>query len=648
MFVLMLLFAASLVLISRNYQATNHRMNGDTPGEESEDTKATLLEENLLKKIAELEDDVQAANDDSTAWMELYHEQCIKNRSQSHEIERASTSLGSRLTYLDLKAQVQSFEIKCNWLRAQLRDSDRIITMKTKCEKQRQGKDRLIISNLQGRVRELLHHGRQHVPTTVQATELEQEKAEFAKLRNIVAQKDHELRTAADKISQLDKESADNRVLINKAKDDLNEELIHKKHKISKLQDQAARDQRTSSDLTRNLEQQLSAKSAEIERITAESSHKCEEVERLKQRVTRLEAYESNLNTSLSKAQAERDESQASFKSVEQNLKELETIHEKCSKPRIPETMAPPPSGLAPAASERMDVDSPLQLLIESQKRELNDQQQKINGLEESNRVLRLRLQSCIDKNEDHEMSDVPTAGWREQSETEAREREIKQLRETINELRRGDHDMSDAFASDTQDQTEHRLREVMESHSQTINMMNGQLASLQKENQDLKALAKQNGSLESGGRELLDAKITRLGKEKEDMNTNLQKARKLSENLKKERDQLREVKTKMTHEKAELAKSQRENQEELGKLREEKATLVEKCASLQKEVDESNQPHEEEQNPQEIIEGVGEETGPETREDVQPNRKRSAPDDGEEKSIEKRVKRDQAESSNA
>ena len=192
-----------------------------------------------------------------------------------------------------------------------------------------------------------------------------------------------------------------------------------------------------------------------------------------------------------------------------------------------------------------------------------------------------------MDKNEDQEMSDVSTVGWREQSEIEAREREITQLKETIDGLRRADYDMSDAFACDKQDQTEERLREVTESYSQTINMLNGELASLQRENVGLKARAEQHESLKDGGRELLDAKITRLGKEKEDMNTNLQKARKLSENLKKERDQLREAKTKITYEKTELAKSQQGNHGELEKLREEKVTLVEKCSSLQKEVEE-------------------------------------------------------------
>lgn len=633
---LILLFAASLVLISRNYRATNHHANEDTPAEKPEDTKATPREESLLQKIAEMKNDVQAANDDSTAWMELYHEQCIRNRSQSHDIERSSPCLSSRLTYLDLKAQAQSFETKCNWLSAQLRDLDHIIMMKTKCEKQRRGKDQLIISSLQGRVRELLRHGRQHVPTPLQTTELEREKAESANLRNTIAQKDQKLRTAADKISRLEKESAENQVSFKKVEDDLNEELIQKQHNISKLQDKAAKDRTSSSNLENNFKQQLSVKNAEIERITAEYNHRCEEVERLKQKVTRLEARESNLYTSLSRAQAERDEFQVSSKSLDQKLKELETMHGKCPRPRTPEAIAPRLSGLAPATSEGMDIDSPLQMLVESQKQGLDRQQQEIKRLEESNRVLHQRMQSSIDKNEDHDMSDLSTTGWREQAEIEALKREIKELRETVDELRRGDHHMSDAFDCDTQDQTEKRLREVTESHSQTINMLNGQLASLQRENGDLKALAGQNGSLERGGRELLEAKITRLGKEKEDMNTNLQKARKLSENLKKERDQLREVKTKITHEKAELAKSQEENRKELQKLREEKATLVEKCTSLQKEVGELNQPHEEERNPEE------------TREEVRPNRKRKVLDDEEEKATEKRVKMEEPESSKA
>ena len=643
MFVLTFLFAASLGLISRNHQATNHRMNGDTPAEQLEDRKTTSLEETLRKKIAELEDDVQAANDDSTAWMELYHEQEAKTRSQSHQIERASTTLGSRLTYLDLKAQVKGLEIKCNSLRAELRESDHLIEMKTKREKQRQGKDRLVISKLQGRVRELLRHGGQHVPTTLPA-ELEREKAASTNLRHIIAQKDEDLRAAAQRISQLDKGSVDDQDLFNKAKDDLNEKLIQTNHKITKLQDQAAKEKTNSRDVEKNHKQQLSLKDAEINRITAACSHEREEVERLKQEVTRLEARgsslntrESSLNTSLSKAQSERDESQASSKSMEQKLKELETVREKCTQSRTPETMAPPPSGLAPAASDGMDVDSPVQLLVENQKQDLDRQQREIKGLEESNKILRRQLQSFEKKNEDHEMSDVSTTDWREQSKIAAQESKLKELREEVDALRHGDQEMSDSFDIDTQDRTQERLREITESHSQTINMLNQQLANLQQENGQLKAQADQNGSLGSGGRELLDAKITRLGKEKEDMNTNLQKARKLSENLKKERDQLREVKTKITHEKAELAK---------------------KCASLQKEVEGSKQPREEEKNlrqtadkttqtTEEATEETTEETAGETREEGRPNRKRSAPEDGEVKGMEKRLKTDDSESSN-
>ncbi|KAK0515192.1 hypothetical protein JMJ35_002571 [Cladonia borealis] len=638
MFVLTFLFAASLGLISRNHQATNHRMNGETPAEQLEDRKITSLEETLRKKIAELEDDVQAANDDSTAWMELYHEQEAKTRSQSHQIERASTTLGSRLTYLDLKAQVQGLEIKCNSLRAELRDSDHLIEMKTTCEKQRQGKDRLVISKLQGRVRELLRHECQHVPT-LQATELKREKAASANLRHIIAQKDEDLRAAAQKISQLDKGSVDDQVLFNKAKDDLNEKLIQTNHKITKLQDQAAREKTNSSDVEKTHKQQLSLKDTEIKRITAACSHEREEVERLKQEVTRLEARESSLNTSLSKAQSERDESQASSKSMEQKLKELETVHEKCTRSRTPETMAPPPSGLARAASEGMDVDSPVQLLVENQKQDLDRQQREIKGLEESNKVLRRQLQSFEKKNEDHEMSDVSTTDWREQSKIAAQERELKELREEVDAWRHGDQEMSDAFDIDTQDRTQERLREITESHSQTINMLNQQVASLQQENGQLKAQADQNGSLGSGGRELLDANITRLGKEKEDMNTNLQKARKLSENLKKERDQLREVKTKITHEKAEIAKIQQENLGKLEKLRVEKAKLDEKCASLQKEVEGLK-------NLKQTTDKTTQTTG-ETREEGRPSRKRSAPEDGEVKAMEKRLKTDDSESSN-
>lgn len=54
----------------------------------------------------------------------------------------------------------------------------------------------------------------------------------------------------------------------------------------------------------------------EIERVAAKSSDNSKEVERLMENVGNLEIRESNLNTSLSKAQTERDESQASSKSL--------------------------------------------------------------------------------------------------------------------------------------------------------------------------------------------------------------------------------------------------------------------------------------------------------------------------------------------
>ena len=66
---------------------------------------------------------------DSTTWMERYHEQCSKNASLSREIHKASTSLGSQLTYLDLRAQISSLEIKCNSLGSDLRDSERSVSM---------------------------------------------------------------------------------------------------------------------------------------------------------------------------------------------------------------------------------------------------------------------------------------------------------------------------------------------------------------------------------------------------------------------------------------------------------------------------------------------------------------------------------------
>ena len=37
--------------------------------------------------------------------MEQYHEQCAKNYTQSLKIERAGRSLGSKVTYIDLREQ---------------------------------------------------------------------------------------------------------------------------------------------------------------------------------------------------------------------------------------------------------------------------------------------------------------------------------------------------------------------------------------------------------------------------------------------------------------------------------------------------------------------------------------------------------------
>ena len=598
----MVLLAASLVMISRNYPAINHYVNGEAPVEKPEDKNRIRREENLHKRVAKLENDVQAANDDSTAWMERYHEQCIKNRNQSRQIEKAATSLGSQLTYLDLRAQIKSLKIKCNSLSADLRDSERNVSIANQCQKQMQVRLSLKISTLERRERELRRHGRQNVPTIVQATELKREKAESAILRDILAQKDRELRAAADTMSHLEAESAQNQASFDKVKHELDDELILKNKEINRLREKAAKDlsqlkersaqnqtsfnklkhdldeeliqknneirnlrEKTAEDMTisrtfaSDLEQQLGAKTRDIERKQAELSDKCAEVKRLQQKVTSLKAREASMES---------------------------------------ETLAPTPSGLAPTASEGMDVDSPLQMQIEIQSQTLAEQGQKMSHLEDSNRVLNERLHSVE---------------GRAHSQIEALERDINQLKEINHELRHGDHEMSD----DTHEMTEKRVGEVIESYSQTINMQRGQLARLQKENDDLRARVGQNESLGRGGRELLDASIARLGKEKEDMNMNLQKARKLSDNLKKERDQLREAKTKITHENSELTKSQRQNVEELKKLREEKATLVEKCASLQKNVEGLSRPHEEENNAEETMEETMEETIEETMEET-------------------------------
>ena len=71
---------------------------------------ATRKAETLLKRVARLENDVQAANDDSTAWMERFHEQCSKNHRQSLQIERAATSSGSKLTGSDFRDSEPVFQ----------------------------------------------------------------------------------------------------------------------------------------------------------------------------------------------------------------------------------------------------------------------------------------------------------------------------------------------------------------------------------------------------------------------------------------------------------------------------------------------------------------------------------------------------------
>ena len=77
----------------------------NTPVEKLEDKHRIQREETLLKRVVKSESDVHAANDDSTAWMEQYHEQCAKNHTQSLKIERTERSLGSKVTYIDLREQ---------------------------------------------------------------------------------------------------------------------------------------------------------------------------------------------------------------------------------------------------------------------------------------------------------------------------------------------------------------------------------------------------------------------------------------------------------------------------------------------------------------------------------------------------------------
>ena len=526
----MILFAASLMVISRTHPATYHCVNEDTSVEKAEDKNRIQREETLLKRVAELEHDVQAANDDSTKWYERFYEQCDKNR---REIQKASTSLGTQLTFLDLRAQLQSSENKCNSLTADLRALEGSFELQKNCQRQKQRTLTSTISILQGRITRQVRHGRKHVPKTVRATEVKREKAESANLRTIIAQKDRELRAAADRMSHLKAESAQIQASSNKIKHDLDEKLIQKNNEIRELREEAAKyfahfkaesaqvqassdkmkhdldekliqkeneirelREKAAKDLTisrafaSNLEQQLGAKTREVERNHAELSEKCAELENFKQKVTSFEA---------------RDETM-----------ESET--------------------LAPTALEAMDVVTPEQMHIESA-----------------------------------------------HSEIEVLKRQITNLKEIVHGYRHGDHEMSDAPALDTPE----RVRELTEGYSQTINMQKGELSRLQKENDYLKAIAGQNQSLVRGGRELPGDTIARLRREKEEMNTNLQKARKLADNLKKERDQHRDAKMKFAHENSGLTKSQRENEEELRKLREDKAKLVATNASLYKTVEE-------------------------------------------------------------
>ena len=621
------------MVISRISPASNHYVNGDVPAEKPENKSRIQREESLLKRIARLENDVQAANDDSTAWMERYHEQCSKNRSQSLQIEKAATS-GSKLTYLDLRAQIKSLEIKCNSLGSDLRDSERSVSMLNDYHNEKQRRLISTISTLQGRVTRQVRHGRKHVPNTVRATELKREKAESAILRDTIAEKDRQLRAAADKMSQLEERSAQNQTSFDEVKHDLDEELVEKNHEITKLREKAAKDtsqleaesaqsqtsfnkikrdlddkliqkdneirelrEKAAKDLTisralaSNLEQQLGAKTREIERSQAELSKKRAEIESLNQKVTSFEA---------------RDEAM-----------ECEILAP------TPTHIAPTAADHAPTASEGMDIDSPQQMQLERQSETLAEQREQISGLEQSKKALSERLQHLDES---------------AHLKIEALNKEITQLKEIIHEYRHGDQEMSDASVG---------TRELTESYSLTINMQKDALAKLQKENECLMATVGQNQSLERGGRELPDATIARLRKEKEEMNTNLQKARKLADNLKKERDQHREAKTTITHENSELTKSQRQNVEELKKLGEQKATLVDKCASLQMNAEELKKLREEKAKLVEKYAKLQKNVEWLRRQNPTATKKR-APNDEEGEAIEKRVKRDEPDSSNA
>ena len=238
----MVLFAASLVVISRVSPAPNRYVNGNTPVEKLEDRNRIEREETLLKRVARLEKDVKAANDDSTAWMEKYHDQCIENRALSLKIERTANSLGSRLAYHDLKAQVESSESKRKSLVAELRDLERHLSISKQRANQKQVRMSSKISNLERKGREMLSQGRERVPNTVQITELQREKAESANLRNVIAQRDQELRAAADKVSQLEAARAQNQASFDEFKHDMDEKLVERNNEIRRLQDRATID----------------------------------------------------------------------------------------------------------------------------------------------------------------------------------------------------------------------------------------------------------------------------------------------------------------------------------------------------------------------------------------------------------------------
>ena len=594
----MVLFAASLVVISRIFPAPNRYVDGNTLVEKLEDRNRIQREETLLKRVARLEKDVQAANDDSTAWMEKYHDQCIENRALSLKIERTANSLGSRLTYRDLRAQVESSESKRKSLVAELRDLERHLSFNKQRANQKQVRMASKISNLERKGREMLRQGRKRVPNTVQITELEREKAETAILRNSIAQKDRELQATADKVSQLEETSAQNQASFNKSKHDLEEDLIEKNNEIRKLQERAAKDKsqqetrsaqnQTSFDKTErdleeklmekddeirklqgkaaddnatsrasvsDLEQQLGSKTRELEHSNAQLSDKSAELETLERKVAGLEAREA----------ATRSETLAPTPS---SLAPAASEGMDVDSATRSETLAPTPSSLAPAASEGMDVDSPEQMQLETQNRLLEEQREQIRGLEQSKSDLTERVQSLEESS---------------QSKIDDLDEEITKLKDINDQLKHGDQDMTDAFDVDAQ--SSERVDELTKNFNETIDMHRREIAGLERDNEKLRAMAGQNQAFARGGGELPDATIARLRKEKDDVNADLSKAHKLSDNLRRERDQLREAKTKFSHANSELTRSQRENVDELKKLKAEKAALVEECTSLRENV---------------------------------------------------------------